>query len=412
MCSSDLLSPNSLSVCLQEALISAWLQFSDGSMAPLDLYDPDYFILTATSLDQEVVTVQQDPSWKWPVIVTEAEGQGLLVRVEMTVCEPCLKFKRRSVLAAGNCNVRVKFGGGGDYGPEGGEEMENRANDRRQPSPSQDRTGLDAPYYGSSISDMEDGVARRATTTKSALVRRPNGGKLSDDGNRVQNAPVDFSDFPAQVDLPRGGSLEDDLLQTARGLTDLEIGMYALLGVFCLAILVFLINCISYTLKYRHKELSVEGQESMNHAHDWVWLGNEAELLESQGSLSPQQEEQVSMIDSSAGLEEGSHLLNGGSSSAAASSQKNVQGQVHRAANTACPVAKDKGDSPTTKRKRVKFTTFTTIPPDDGCPMVNTLSLGHSQDIKWVCQDVELGDSKELRNYMERLNDSALKEVA
>uniref|UniRef100_A0A4W5P0D8 Transmembrane protein 132C n=1 Tax=Hucho hucho TaxID=62062 RepID=A0A4W5P0D8_9TELE len=360
----------------QEALISAWLHFSDGSMAPLDLYNPDYFVLTATSLDEEVVTVQQEPSWKWPVIVTEAEGQGLLVRVEMTVCELCQKFKRRSVLAAGNCNVKVKFGQSdsgtsrnSDYGPEG-EELENRASDRRQQSPSQDRTGLEAHYYGSSISDMED-------------------------------------DFPAQVDLPRSHNMEDDLIQTARGLTDLEIGMYALLGVFCLAILVFLINCISYTLKYRHKELSIEGQESMNHAHDWVWLGNEAELLESQMNLSPQQDELTSMVDCSAGLEEGSHLLNGGSS------QKNVQGQVHRGADRASCTAKDsKGDSPTTKRKRVKFTTFTTIPPDNGCPTVSTLSMSHSQDIKWVCQDVELGDSKELRNYMERLNDSALKEVA
>nr|XP_046206508.1 transmembrane protein 132C [Oncorhynchus gorbuscha] len=395
----------------QEALISAWLHFSDGSMAPLDLYNSDYFVLTATSLDEEVVTVQQDPSWKWPVIVTEAEGQGLLVRVEMTVCELCQKFKRRSVLAAGNCNVKVKFGQSdsgtsrnSDYGPEG-EELENRASDRRQQSPSQDRTGLEAHYYGSSISDMEDGVMRKVTTTttKSTIIRRPNGDKLSDDGNQVQNMP----DFPAQVDLPRSHNMEDDLIQTARGLTDLEIGMYALLGVFCLAILVFLINCISYTLKYRHKELSIEGQESMNHAHDWVWLGNEAELLESHMSLSPQQDELTSMVDCSAGLEEGSHLLNG------ASSQKNVQGQVHRAADRVSCTAKDsKGDSPTTKRKRVKFTTFTTIPPDNGCPTVSTLSMSHSQDIKWVCQDVEQGDSKELRKYMERLNDSALKEVA
>ncbi|KAM3867991.1 transmembrane protein 132C-like [Diretmus argenteus] len=391
----------------QEALISAWLQFSDGSMAPLDLYNPDFFILTATSLDEEVVTVQQEPSWKWPVIVTESEGQGLLVRVEMTVCELCQKFKRRSVLAAGNCNVRVKFGqsdgsrggGGSDYSPDG-EDLENRG----RLSPSQDRTGLDTHYYGSSISDMEDGVLRRATTTRSAIMRRPNGDKLSDDSN--QNMPVDFSDFPVQVDLPRGRNVDDDLIQTARGLTDLEIGMYALLGVFCLAILVFLINCISYTLKYRHKELSVEGQENMNHAHDWVWLGNEAELLESQVSLSPQQEEQTSMIDSSSGLEEGSHLLNGGSA------QKNVQSQVHRAADSGCLAKDSKGDSPTTKRKRVKFTTFTTIPPDSSFPTVNTLSISHSQDIKWVCQDVELGDSKELRNYMERLNDSALKEAA
>eukprot|EP00063_Salmo_salar_P052484 XP_014027319.1 PREDICTED: transmembrane protein 132C-like [Salmo salar] len=396
----------------QEALISAWLQFSDGSMSPLDMYNPDYFVLTATSLDEEVVTVQQDPSWKWPVIVTESEGQGLLVRVEMTVCELCQKFKRRSVLAAGNCNVRVKFGQsdsgtsrGSDYGPEG-EELENRASDRRQQSPSQDRTGLDGHYYGSSISDMDNGVMRRVTTTTSTIVRRPNGDKLSDDGNQVQTMP-DFSEFPAHVDLPRSRNMDDDLIQTARGLTDLEIGMYALLGVFCLAILVFLINCISYTLKYRHKEMSIEGQESMNHAHDWVWLGNEAELLESQVSLSPQQDELTSMVDCTAGLEEGSHLLNG------ASVQKNVQGQVHRAADMGGCTAKDsKGDSPTTKRKRVKFTTFTTILPDNGCPTVSTLSMGHSQDIKWVCQDVELGDSKEPWNYMERLNDSALEEVA
>lgn len=140
-----------------------------------------------------------------------------------------------------------------------------------------------------------------------------------------------------------------------------------------------------------------------------MWLGNEADLLESQISLSPQQEEQTSMIDSSSGLEEGSHLLNGGSVQKSGSLQKSVQGQVHRAADT----AKDgKGDSPTTKRKRVKFTTFTTLSSDNSHPAVNTLTGSHSQDIKWVCQDVQLGDSKELRNYMERLNDSALKEVA
>ncbi|KAM9391510.1 transmembrane protein 132C [Pholidichthys leucotaenia] len=395
-----------LQIPKQEALISAWLQFSDGSVAPLDLYNPDFFVLAATSLDEEVVTVQQDPSWKWPVIVTQSEGQGLLVRVEMTVCEVCQKFKRRSILAAGNCNVRVKFGHGGgsrgpssDYSPDG-DDVESKG----RLSSSQDRTSLDTHYYGSSISDMEDGVLRRTTTTRSAIMRRPNGDKHSVDGS--QNIPIDFADFPAQVDLPRGHNMDNDLIHPTRGLTDLEIGMYALLGVFCLAILVFLINCISYTLKYRHKELSIEGQENMNHAHDWVWLGNEAELLESQISLSPQQEEQTSMMDSSSGLEEGSHLLNGGSA------QKSVPSQVHRPPDTGC-IAKDgKGDSPTTKRKRVKFTTFSSMPSDSSYPTVNTLTGSHRQNIKWVCQDMQLADSKELRNYMERLNDSALKEVA
>ncbi|KAM6954715.1 LOW QUALITY PROTEIN: transmembrane protein 132C [Aplochiton taeniatus] len=416
----------------QEALLSAWLQFSDGSMAPLDLYDPDVFVLMATSLDEDVVSVRQDPSWKWPLVVTEAEGQGLLVRVEMTVCEACQKFKRRSVLAAGNCNVRVKFDRGegdrdGSRGPGGasdyGEDVENRSSDGRQLSPSQ---------------DTDEGVRRRPTTTKSALTRRPVAAdnhdhdplddKLSDDGDNFSD------DFPSQVDLPGGGGggggggqagTEDELIQAARGLTDLEIGMYALLGVFCLAILVFLINCISYTLKYRHKELSVEGGESLNHhAHDWVWLGNEAELLESHalGLASPlaggEGLHAAALSAGSAGLEEGSHLLNGGPSASASvsSAQRNVQGQVHRADEGAAGSGKDsKGDSPTTKRKRVKFTTFTTtIPPDNGCPVVSHLDPGPGpcQDIKWVCQDVEMGNSKELRNYMERLSDSALKEAA
>ncbi|XP_068167740.1 transmembrane protein 132C [Antennarius striatus] len=383
----------------QEALISAWLQFSDGSVAPLDLYDPDAFVLSATSLDQEVVSVQRSASWRWPVVVTQAEGQGALVRVEMSVCELCQKFKRRSVLAAGSCSVRVKFGqgdgsrgGASDYSPDGDE-----ADPRGRLSPFQDRTGQDAHYYGSSIADMEDEVSRGATPTRSAIVRPDGGGR---------GAPVDFADFPAQVDLPHGRNVGEDLVRAARGLSDLEIGMYALLGVFCLAILVFLINCISYTLKYRHKELSVEGQENAGHAHDWVWLGNEAELLESQSSLSPQGEEHTSIVD----LEEGSHLLNG------VAAQKSVQGQVHRGAAAAAdaggPSRDTKADSPTTKRKRVKFSTFTTVPSGDSYPTVNTLTGGHAQDIKWVCQDVELGGAKELRSYMERLNDSALKEVA
>ncbi|KAK1786640.1 hypothetical protein P4O66_003077 [Electrophorus voltai] len=69
----------------QEALISAWLQFSDGSMAPLDQYSSEHFVLTALSLDEAVVSVRQDVAGRWPVVSAEAEGRGLLVRVEMSV---------------------------------------------------------------------------------------------------------------------------------------------------------------------------------------------------------------------------------------------------------------------------------------------------------------------------------------
>ncbi|XDV38595.1 hypothetical protein PO909_007962 [Leuciscus waleckii] len=321
----------------QESLVSAWLQFSDGSMTPLDLYNPAHFILTATSLDDKVVLVRKSTTWRWPVVVAKGEGQGMLVRLEMYGPESCLKTKRRTLLAAGNANVHVKFG---------------RADET-----------------GNSASDK----------------------------------------FPAQADLPPGHNTEEDLLQTRRGLTDLEIGMYALLGVFCLAILVFLINCVSYALKYRNKQLPLEGQETMTHAHDWVWLGHDAELLESQAGLCLDQEELGGTMDSGLGLEEGSQLLNG------LSSQKSVQGQVHRSASDSVCTGRDHKsesiNSPTTKRKRVKFTTFSHSKPSNGCPSISPLLIGQN-DIKWVCPDIELGDSKELRNYMERLNENATKNIA
>ncbi|KAI4893199.1 hypothetical protein NFI96_018517 [Prochilodus magdalenae] len=371
----------------QESLISAWLQFSDGSMTPLDLYDPGHFVLTATSLDERVVSVQRDSWWKWPVVVVRGEGQGLLVRVEMYGAESCqTKTKRRAVLAAGNANIRVKFGRG--------EEGENRAGDRRHRP--------NAPYYGGSISDMEAGIVNRgATTIKTAAPGRPGG-----DRHPARDVPADFSDFPAQADLPHGRSTEEDLLQARRGLTDLEIGMYALLGVFCLAILVFLINCVSYALKYRNKQLPLEGQESMaHHAHDWVWLGHEGELLEGHAGLCLQQEEPGGTMDSGLGLEEGSQLLNGLS----------AQKSMHRSASdSGCSGREHKSDplnSPTTKRKRVKFTTFSHSKPSNGCASISPLVIGQN-DIKWVCPDIELGDSKELRNYMERLNENATKIIA
>ncbi|XP_043077669.1 transmembrane protein 132C-like [Puntigrus tetrazona] len=373
----------------QESLVSAWLQFSDGSMTPLDLYNSAHFVLTATSLDDQVVSVKKSPSWRWPVLVAKGEGQGMLVRLEMYGPESCQKNKRRTVLAAGNANVHVKFGRD--------EETGNSASDRRyRPN---------APYYGGSISDMEAGIMNRgATTIKTSIPGKASGDRLS-----AADIPVDFSEFPAQADLPPGRNGEDDLLQSRRGLTDLEIGMYALLGVFCLAILVFLINCVSYALKYRNKQLPLEGQETMAHAHDWVWLGQDAELLESQAGLCLDQEELGGTMDSGLGLEEGSQLLNG------LSSQKSVQGQVHRSASdSGCTGRDHKSDSinsPTTKRKRVKFTTFSHSKPSNGCPSISPLLIGQN-DIKWVCPDIELGDSKELRNYMERLNENATKNIA
>ncbi|XP_012518898.1 PREDICTED: transmembrane protein 132C [Propithecus coquereli] len=374
----------------QEAVVSTWLQFSDGSVTPLDIYDTRDFSLAATSQDEAVVSVPQARSPRWPVVVAEGEGQGALVRVDMTIAEACQKSKRKSVLAVGVGSVRVKFGqNDADPGPGGDdeeEEIKNHASERRQKGQGQEqeRVGQDGPLYGSSSLGREEGALGRATST----ARSPLGPRVVKnsraDGGRLQNIPIDFTNFPAHVDLPGAGGApgESDPVQTPRGLSDLEIGMYALLGVFCLAILVFLINCATFALKYRHKQVPPEGQATVTHSHDWVWLGNEAELLENVGDPPPPPHEHTTVIDRGADEESGHLLLNGGS-------QKHVQSQALRSAAAGGRQGRGQKQeplhSPTSKRKKVKFTTFTTIPPDDGCPTVNSILGGNDEDIKWVC---------------------------
>ncbi|XP_008852016.1 transmembrane protein 132C [Nannospalax galili] len=400
----------------QEAVVSTWLQFSDGSVTPLDIYDTKDFSMSATSLDEAVISVPPPLSPWWPIVVAEGEGQGPLLRVDMTIAEACQKSKRKSVLAVGIGHVRVKFGWD-DSSPAGDkdeDEIKNRASDRRQKVQELERPGQEGRSHGSSPGEREEGALRSATTSAKSLLDNKVGKSGRLDGTRLSGEaqlhtiPIDFTNFPAHVDLPKtGGVLEENgLVQTAHGLSDLEIGMYALLGVFCLAILVFLINCATFAFKYRHKQVPLEGQASMTHSHDWVWLGNEAELLENIGDVSPPQDEHTTIIDRGlGGFEENNHLLlNGGS-------QKHLQSQVHRPTSTGGQQNREPKQepmhSPTSKRKKVKFATFTTIPPEDGYPTVNSILGGHEEDIKWVCQDLDLGAPKELRTYLEKFQEKA-----
>ncbi|XP_056389668.1 transmembrane protein 132C isoform X2 [Hyla sarda] len=391
----------------QEAVVSVWIQFSDGLVTPLDIYDPKEFTISASSLDESIVTTHQSSPVKWPIVIAEGEGQGPLVKIDFMISEACQKSKRKSILAVGNGYIKVKFGqndaispGGAEYDEE---DIENHTSDRRQKVSESDHYGNDGRYDGSLLEREKSAIRKGSTTARSVINSRIDGNKLSED-SPLQNIPIDFTNFPGQVDLPRSnGEMEDnDLINAPRGLSDLEIGMYALLGVFCLAILVFLINCATFALKYRHKQLPIEGQANMTHSHDWVWLGNETELLESTPDVSPQQDEHTTIIDRGITLEESHHLFNG-------NSQKNLQSQTHRSTEETEKAIKNKKNdplhSPTSKRKRVKFTTFTTIPADDSCPTVNSLLTSNEDDIKWVCQDMDLGESKDLRNYMQKLKD-------
>ncbi|XP_012861870.1 transmembrane protein 132B [Echinops telfairi] len=378
---------------VQEAVVSSWILFSDGSVTPLDIYDPKDFSVTVSSLDEMVVSVQPNPQSQWPVVVAEGEGQGPLIKLEMMISEPCQKTKRKSILAVGKGNVKVKFEPSLDEHRGGTNDIEGISREYKDHlSNSIEREGNQERAVQEWVpAGREQGTDRRTTP------QSPTDGK--DTKGLRGGGPDSFTSFPTQGKLPAPHS-PSDLTVTSRGLTDLEIGMYALLCVFCLAILVFLINCVAFAWKYRHKRFAVNEQGNIPHSHDWVWLGNEVELLENPVDITLPSEECTTMIDRGLQFEERNFLLNG-------NSQKTFHSQLLRPSDYVYEKEiKTEPINPSgPKRKRVKFTSYTTILPEDGGPYTNSILFDSDDNIKWVCQDMGLGDSQDFRDYMERLQD-------
>ncbi|XP_055056497.2 transmembrane protein 132E isoform X1 [Misgurnus anguillicaudatus] len=363
-----------LSTPKQEASLSIWVYYSDNTAAPLSMYDPKDYNLNASTADDKVVSVSQQPQQRWPVIVAEGEGSGDIVHVEMTICETCQKTKRKSVIASSPVFVKVRYGT--DEDSEEDVEIETQI-DTRMP----------------------------LNTRRPAIDPNIGGEGYEPSNEQPASVPIDYTNFPTvrnQEEPTEEDEEEDDeFVHSPRSMTDLEIGMYALLGVFCLAILVFLINCIVFVLKYRHKRIPPEGQANMDHSHHWVFLGN-GEPLRAESDLSPQ------TVESPSNTLEGVQTCCHGDHHSSGSSQTSVQSQVHgRGDGSSGGSTKDHGEdpnSPTSKRKRVKFTTFTH--PAEDLPY-NSIPIANEEDIQWVCQDMGFQDPEELHDYMRRIKEIA-----
>lgn len=408
-------------------MVSAWLQFSDGSQTPLDIYDPASYRMTVISLDQGVVSVQDKP----PTVVAEGEGEGVLVRLEMAICEACQKSKRKSTIAVGNGGLKVKFqvnsrrpginanntnGNGKDYG-NNDNEVDSK---RKQRRPSQD------PPERNSNTDREESAMQKITTTikstertlitsgslggvgKTGAIGNPSNptsvnismmnspsdsSKAYGSDNRIEQdmssytstvkAPgnlVNYNNFPIKVETPGQETEEEsggEELLANRPLSDLEIGMYALLGVFCLAILVFLVNCISYVVKFRHKKPPSHVPDPTGHRHDWVWLGTDAELVMSVPGSPVQQDAQTTTTvidiecDKTASLSRRPSCL-----ASVTDSPLSCVGSIRNK-----PMHTESLHSPTSRRKRVQFTTFSTLERQHS-PHIIPRENGHG--IHWV----------------------------
>ncbi|XP_072909776.1 transmembrane protein 132E [Hemitrygon akajei] len=401
----------------QEGILSSWIFYSDNTAAPLTLYNVKDYNLTISTLNDKVVSSNQDSAW--PLILAEGEGSGEFIKVELGICELCKKANRKSILFVTFVDVKVRFGSdddseedlentGEDYAPDGvrfeGNPFGHKPKEKGQ---------FDFLPDISSTGNREESVMWKTSTTVKSAVEddsKAERGKgvdgMQDNGVHFDNTgmpsmplDIDVTDLPKDLADP-----DDEYAPTPRGLTDLEIGMYALLGVFCLAILVFLINCIVFVLKYRHKRIPPEGQASMDHSHHWVFLGN-GQPLRTQADLSPQPESPGNPLENIQTCCHNDHQSSG-------SSQTSVQSQVHSRADGSSGSSvrehsEDPLHSPTSKRKRVKFTTFATLPSEELGLTYNCIPIADEEDIEWVCQDMGLRDPEELQNYIQRIKEIA-----
>lgn len=437
--------------------MSSWLQFSDGSLTPLDIYDPTHYRLAVTSLDVSVISVQESSM----TILAEGEGQGTLVRAEMTICEVCQKSKRKSTLAVGSGSLTVKFltnsrrpdnssinnndtgnstglfagvtekdnsSERGDEGEEAGTEKKlqqpeqvssrNSESEREESALMKITTTAKSTARDSTIGSIANDLGMGRANDASAGVSKPgnilNSGNFfstgkagSDDrpgiswsSNEVPEGSmlstgkasgnlVNYNNYPPQVETPNqepkndygDDDDDDDDIEgplSNRPLTDLEIGMYALLGVFCLAIIVFLVNCVSYLVKFRHKQTPAQVSEQTGHRHDWVWLGTDAELVMNvTGNPLQQDAHNTSVIDIGPNTEPCGTLTRRTSCQVSSVSNDSNVGCV----GSLKPVRSESLHSPTSKRKRVQFTTFTSL---DRQTSPQTLPQENGHGINWV----------------------------
>uniref|UniRef100_A0A8C9V100 Transmembrane protein 132D-like n=1 Tax=Scleropages formosus TaxID=113540 RepID=A0A8C9V100_SCLFO len=154
--------------------------------------------------------------------------------------------------------------------------------------------------------------------------------KFGPEGERGSDKDSDYgSDGRKGTTMTETSNTEEDPVHMLRPLSDLEVGMYALLGVFCLAILIFLVNCTSHFLREGRRRPPKQATETPGHKHHWVWLG------EQEPSNSP------------------SHK---GEPCGHVARPSSAKGEPARVSPPADPARESMG-----KRKRVHFTTFSTL---------------------------------------------------
>ncbi|XP_028339374.1 transmembrane protein 132A isoform X4 [Physeter macrocephalus] len=347
----------------QEVALSLWLSFSDHTLAPAELYNHRDLGLSVSAEEPGAVLPAYERGAQLGVVVSGAGVKGLPLHVALHPPETCRRGRHRVPLASGTAWLGLA------------------------PAPTPAPALPSGPARSPPAPEASVGGERRAagSVRGSGDVRRKFEQAEEEAGKEKAEAREEEEE-------------EEEMVPAPQRVTELELGMYALLGVFCLAILIFLVNGVVFMLRYQLKEPPDSAADpAAPQPHNWVWLGTDQE------DLSRQLDRQSPGLPKGEG---GCPCESGGGGEALTLAQAPAGGTTSSSSTLA---RKEAGG----RRKRVEFVTFAPAPPVQlpeepvGAPAVQSILVAGEEDIRWVCEDMGLKDPEELRSYMERIRGSS-----
>lgn len=234
---------NQLHFCLQEAFLDVSIKFDDGTILPLqDVPHGDYH-LDLDTLNNHVVAIGQSFTPDVPKVIALGQGKGDLLKVSLMLNEACQRKKSR-LLAFSHVYIEADF----SKSPNENERVQN-----------------DAAQFNFDADRRKVIVVKSGKDMLHLSLNHSEQHKMKYSGQAVDGASMANPDPHKEVHSKHIGD--------EHGLSSLEVGMYTLLGVFCVAVIVFGINCALFLTVYRHRKGHHDTKDPINCAPDWVWIG-------------------------------------------------------------------------------------------------------------------------------------------
>ena len=260
--------------------MSVAIRFDDGIVASLRYFSSADYSLDVQSHNVHAVAIDDRPSPDWPRVVAVGPGKGQLVKVSLEPPELCQRKKSPRALAAADVSLDIDFSRPGDL--------------QSDAAPAILTVFPDASKSSASANHPSNGNGASPASSSKSNDRKPAVHLSLDDRRKKTNGLA--SDDKASAAQHSRGDVQiryagNTYAASGQQMSALEISMYTLLGVFCVAVVVFSVNCAIFVARYRRRrkgvrgdglhgggpsgDLDIDKDDPENCAPDWVWIGRE-----------------------------------------------------------------------------------------------------------------------------------------